>query len=113
MSRFAQVKVFSTLYGAIYTLCFYLQGLYPTSQWWAPFRYYPSIEQWSITRLPPETAGPAILWYSWLAEAFVFTLVLSLLVPRRLADKVPPGAVWAGPAVTVVAILVYERRWFF
>jgi hypothetical protein len=113
MSRFAQIKVFSTLYGAVYTLCFYFQSLYPTSQWWAPFRYYPSIEQWSITRLPPETAGPAILWYAWLAEAFVFTLVLSLLVPRKLANKVPPGAVWAGPAVTVIAILVYERRWFF
>ena len=45
MSRFAQIKVFSTLYGAVYTLCFYFQGLYPTSQWWAPFRYYPSIER--------------------------------------------------------------------
>jgi len=112
MSRYAQFKVFSILFGVVYTLCFYLQGAYPLSPWWAPFRYYPAIAEWHVERQPPETAGPAILWYAWLAEAFVFSALVSVVVPRRLADRISAGSVWIIPAALIVVILVYERRWF-
>ena len=113
MRRYAQFKVFSIVFGVVYTLCFYLQSVYPLSPWWAPFRYYPSIEEWHLERQPPETAGPAILWYAWLAEAFLASVVIALVVPRKLADRVPHASVWVLPAALIVAILVYEKRWFF
>jgi hypothetical protein len=98
MSRYAQFKVFSIVFGVIYTVCFYFNSVYPLSSWWAPIRYYPAIEQWHFERQPPDTAGPAILWYAWLAEALIASLVISLIVPRKVADRIS---------------LVYEKRWFF
>ena len=113
MTRYAQFKTFAIVFGVAYTLCFYLNSVYPMSAWFAPIRYYPSIAEWHLERQPPETAGPAILWYAWLAEAFVFSVVVSLLVPRKVADRLPHSSVWMVPALLIVAILVYERRWFF
>ena len=113
MIRFAQFKVFLVLFGAVYTICFILQGTNPASLLWGPFRYYPAISTWSIQRLDPAAAGPPILWYAWLTEAFVVTLIVSLLVPRRLADKIPAGAVWAIPVAVILGITIYERSWFF
>jgi len=113
MSPYPRFKVFSVTFGVLYVLAFYMNSLDPLSQWWAPFRYYPAVAEWHIERQPPETAGPAILWYAWMAEAFVAAVVVSLLTPRKLADRVSATALWAVPAVVIGAILVYERRWFF
>ena len=113
VARHARFKLFSVVFGIAYTICFYMNSVDALSPWWAPFRYYPAIETWSIARLDPETAGPAILWYAWLAEACAFSVVLSLLVPRKLADRVTHTMVWSIPAALLFAILVYERRWFF
>jgi hypothetical protein len=62
---------------------------------------------------PAATAGPAILWYAWLAEALVISLGVTLLVPRRLAERLGPTAAWVVPIAVTFGILVYERRWFY
>ena len=109
MSRYAQFKVFSIVYGVTYVALFF----YSEATKFALFRYYPVLGTFSRDALPLETAGPPILWYSWLFGALVISVVLSLVVPRRLAERVPPNWVWAVGAALTVAILVYERRWFY
>jgi hypothetical protein len=59
-----------------------------------------------------ENAGPAILWYGWLAVAALVSAAIALLVPPRWADRLWSGWVWLGPTIAVVVILLYETRWF-
>jgi hypothetical protein len=103
--RYPQIKVFSILFGIVYTTCFYFN--------WALIRYYPIPAQWYRTSQPASEAGPAILWYAWLAQAFVISAVIAALVPRKLAARITANAVWAIPALLILAIIVYERRWFY
>lgn len=105
MTGYARFRVFSILFGIVYCLCFYYN--------WAVFRYYPLLEGFRLQSQPASTAGPAILWYAWLAQAFVITAGLTLLVPNKLAARVSPTVVWVMPLATVVGILVYEQRWFW
>jgi hypothetical protein len=106
---FERFKVFSMVYGAAYIALF----LYSELSKQAMFRYYPVLGAFSRAALPMETAGPPILWYSWLAGAAAASLVLSLLVPRQWAARLPQEWVWGVPAALLVVILVYERRWFY
>ena len=104
MSRFAQVKIFSMLFGVIYSLFFYFN--------WAPFRYYPAMERFTRETFPLAEGGPAILWYAWVTGAFVISAAISLLCPPKLADRLWVGLIWIVPATLLVAILIYEKRWF-
>ena len=113
MKTYSSFKVFSLLFGVAYVACFYLNSLYPASQWWALFRYYPSVSQFTFQRLPPSEAGPAILWYAWFGEAALVSAAVALITPRKVADALAPSLSWIVPTVVVVGILVYEKRWFF
>ena len=109
MNRYASFNVFSIVYGIAYMGLFFYSEMYRQ----ALFRYYPVTGQFSLDVLPAETAGPPILWYSWLAGALVVSLVAAAVVPRRLAEKLPSSAVWLVGLVLILAIIVYERRWFY
>jgi hypothetical protein len=109
VSGYERVKVFSIVYGVAYMALFFYSEVYKT----ALFRYYPVLGGFFRESQPLETAGPAILWYSWLAGAGVVSAIVSLLVPRRLAERIPHAWVWGVPAALLVVILVYERRWFY
>ena len=61
----------------------------------ALFRYYPVLGRFSRDALPLETAGPPILWYSWLLGGAVISLVLSSSCPE-------PGRNGSGRAGSVV-----------
>jgi hypothetical protein len=100
---YSSFKIFSIVFGIFYTAFFITL--------WSPFRYYPQDNQFSFGVLGPE-AGPPILWYGWVAAAFVASAVVALLVPRRLADRLWHGFTWVLPAITIVVILIHERRWF-
>jgi hypothetical protein len=95
--------VFSSLFGIVYTICFYNN--------WALFRFYPAYSQFSMAALGPE-AGPAILWYGWLAYALIISGAVALLVPRALAAKLSPGLVWGIGVAVLLVIVFYERIWF-
>jgi hypothetical protein len=96
-------KVFSILFGVIYSVCFYME--------WALFRYYPETNAF-YWKMHPED-GPAILWYGWLASALILSAAIALVVPRRLAERVSSDAVWMVTIAMVVMILIHHRQWFF
>ena len=109
MSRYAQFKVFSLVFGAAYIGLFF----YSEATKAALFRYYPVLGTFTRESLPLETAGPPILWYSWLAGALIIGVLMSVLVPRSWADRLPSGWVWVVAVGLLVVIIVYERRWFY
>jgi hypothetical protein len=106
---YERFKVFSIVYGIAYIAMF----LYSEVSKQAVFRYYPVLGGFYRTAQPMETAGPPILWYSWLAGAAVAGVMVSLVVPPRWAARLPHTWVWGVPAALLVGILVYERRWFY
>jgi len=109
MTSDARLKVFSLVYGVAYFGLF----LYSEFTKVAMFRYYPVLGQFNRAALPLETAGPPILWYSWLIGAAAIAAVLALIVPPRLGDRLGRNWVCGVPAALLLAIIVYERRWFY
>ena len=103
MSENPALLVFSTLFGVVYTVCFYNN--------WALFRFYPAYAQFSFAPLGRE-AGPAILWYGWLAWALIISAITALIVPRALAAKIAPSLVWGIGVFMLVVITVLLRAWF-
>jgi hypothetical protein len=99
----ASLKVFSLVFGLIYMACFFYTV--------APVRYYP-LQGRFFLEAQPDTAGPPILWYGWLLSAAVASAVLSVMLPPRLVARVWHGWFWVVPALTVVGIFIYERRYF-
>ena len=99
----ASLKMFSLIFALIYLWCFFSAV--------APVRYYPLQGRFYLDA-QPEAAGPPILWYGWMLTAFVASAVLSVLVPPRLVERIWHGWFWVVPALTVVFIFVYERRYF-
>ncbi len=109
MNRYARFYVFGIVYGLAYISLFFANEFYQYSL----FGYYPVLGTWSRTRLPLESAGPTILWYSWLSGALVISLVVAALTPNALAARLGKSAIWIAPIALVILILVYERRWFY
>jgi hypothetical protein len=109
MIGYERFKVFSIVYGVVYMALF----LYSEMTRSAMFRYYPVLGAFYRQAQPVETAGPPILWYSWLAGAAVLSVAITLLVPRTWAARLPQEWVWGVPAALLIGILVYERRWFY
>ena len=104
MTGHGRFSIFSILFGLVYTAAFFFNV--------AAFKYYPLVHQFHIAD-HPKTAGPPICWYGWIAAALLVSVPVTLLVPRRLADRLSPT--WAGliPAALVLVVLIYEKRWFF
>jgi hypothetical protein len=101
-TRHPSVQIFSILFGIVYLTCFYMD--------WAPFRYYPEVSAFYLS--VHREAGPAILWYGWVTAAAVVSAAIAFAVPRRLAERLGPAWAWIVPVVTVIGILIYEKRWF-
>jgi hypothetical protein len=101
-TRYPSVQIFSILFGIVYLTCFYMD--------WAPFRYYPDTNAFHLT--VHREAGPAILWYGWVTAAALVSAAIAFAVPRRLAERLGPTWAWIVPLVTVIGILIYEKRWF-
>lgn len=104
MSGHGRFSIFSITFGIVYTLAFFFNV--------AAFKYYPLVHEFHIVD-QSKTAGPPISWYGWIATALLVSLPLTLLIPRRWADRLSPT--WAGliPAALIFLVLVYEKRWFF
>ena len=99
----AVAKIFSLLFGAAYFLCFLYEIV--------PFRFYPEAAVFHVAG-QSEAAGPPILWYGWMAAAAAISGLIAVLVPSRWADRVWHGLSWIVPAIVILAMLIYERRWF-
>ncbi len=103
MSNYGRVAVFSIVFIIVYTVCFYFN--------FALFKYYPLVSQFHIDA-QPKTAGPPIAWYGWIAVALLAALPLAFIVPRRWSNRISPMAAWLIPTLVLVAVLIYEKRWF-
>lgn len=97
-------KVFSILFGIVYTLAFYCN--------YTVFHYYPVLREFHLGVLPLKTAGPPINWYAWVASAAAVSAVAAFAVPRRWAERLPPALSWVLPALLLLVVLIYEKRWF-
>jgi hypothetical protein len=100
--RDGAVRIFSMLFGLVYIGCFYMD--------WSPLRYYPDKGTYHVHAHPGD--GPAILWYGWLGAAAAVSAVVAAATPRRIANRVGDGWAWIVPLLTMIGILIYERRWF-
>jgi len=100
--RYPSPAIFTLLFGPLYVICFYVDI--------ALFRYYPETAEfhWRMT----QNAGPAILWYGWLATAALASAAVAVIVPRAVTARLRRGWAWLVPAAVIVVILVYEKRWF-
>jgi len=98
-----RLTVFSVVFGIAYVCAYYFN--YPL------FEYYPLT---GSLRFPwdNDPTQQTIRWYGWLATAALSALLMSLVLPRRLAARISPDLLWVVLVVLVVAVLMYERRWF-
>ena len=97
-----RLKVFSILFGVFYIVAFYFDL--------SMFRYYPAAREFHWTRT--DGIGVVILWYGWIATAALASAAIAFAVPRKMAQRLWPGWAWIVPTAVVVAMLIYERRWF-
>jgi hypothetical protein len=106
MRRPGAIVVFSVVFVIAYTLCFYFNV--------ALFKYYPMVREFHVAS-QGRAAGPPISWYGWLAVSALVALFgygVALVVPARLTGRIPSSVAWIIPAIVLVAVLVYEKRWF-
>jgi hypothetical protein len=99
----ARLMMFSLTATIAYTLAYYFD--------WSLFKYYVAEGHFHFSVLP-ESAGPPILWYGWLATAVLAGIVIALATPHRLIARLLPDLVWLTPFMALLAALMYEMRWF-
>ena len=98
----SRLTIFSMMFGVMYMVSFYYDL--------ALFRYYPEVSEFHWLR--HDNLGVVILWYGWLATSALASAAIAFAVPKSLADRLWPGWAWIIPTAVVVAMLIYERRWF-
>jgi hypothetical protein len=76
------------------------------------FEYYPSSGTIRFGSAA-DTAEQTVHLYGWLSTAALVGVVAAYVVPRKWAARIPPDTLWALAVVLVVAVFMYERRWFF
>jgi hypothetical protein len=96
-------KVFSTMFGIAYFVTFYSS--------WSPFLYYPEQGAFHVSA-QAASAGPPILWYGWLAVATIVSAAVAALVPAEWVRRFPPAVFWIVPALLLLVVFFYEKRWF-
>ena len=74
------------------------------------FYYYPQARHLSFT--PLAGAGFAMMWYGWIAAAILIGAAAALIVPRRWSNRIPLDLTWMMMLAAVLAVFLYERRWF-
>lgn len=99
------LPIFTIVYSALYALSF----VYDLQL----FMYYPVTGEFAWRPLP-ETSGPPINWYGWMATAAIGGIVagaIGTLLPERLGARLAALS-WLAP-VGAMAILTYlARNWF-
>jgi flagellar biosynthesis protein FliQ len=78
---------------------------------WTIFFYYPLTQEVSRTRLTVKS-GPSMHWYAWIVTAFVIASVLSAIVPRSWTKSLDRSLAWIPAVLAIIAILVFEKKWF-
>jgi hypothetical protein len=103
-NRFFSARVFSLAFGLGYATAVIIN--FPL------FRYYPLVKHFSMHDLTDKSLGPAMSWYGWIAIAAIFAGFVTLLVPKRIGDRIPAGVFWIVIVVLFAAAFYRERQWF-
>src|SRR5579862_9412677 len=103
MTRHSSFAVFSIVATIVYALAYNFG--------WQLFRYYPLVYEFRLGPQPKE-AGPAMMYYGWIATAAIAGLVAALVVPKSWAARLWSGWSWLVPLATVLFTLYYEKHWF-
>ena len=98
----ARLTVFSLAASIAYIAAYYFN--------WPLFRYFPETMRFGLSA--PPAPVQTVLWYGWLANGIIAGAIVALIVPKRLAARLSPDLLWQVPVVLVLAVLIYERRWF-
>lgn len=96
--------VFSLVLGYGYAIAVYIN--YPL------FRYFPLVKQFTMHEITDKSFGPAMYYYGWIAIAAIPALLLSIVVPKRLGDRIPLAAFWILPFVMLLSGWYRDRSWF-
>jgi hypothetical protein len=104
ISRFLSARTFSLTFGVGYAVAVYVN--YPL------FRYYPLVKRFSMHDLATPSLGPAMSWYGWMAIGAIFAVIASLLIPKRIGDRIPAAAFWIVILMMFLAAGYREREWF-
>jgi hypothetical protein len=106
MSAFSRaLPIFTIVYSALYALSF----AYDLQL----FMYYPAIGEFSWTA-QPETSGPPINWYGWMATAAIGGLaaaVAGTMLPERW-NRALAALSWVVPAAAMAVLTYLARNWF-
>lgn len=104
MSRFFSARVFSLLFGLAYATAVF--GNYPL------FRYYPLISRISRQNLTDISLGPSMAWFGWIAMAAIPAAIGTLIIPKRMGNRIPAAAFWIVTALMLAAAWFRESEWF-
>jgi hypothetical protein len=99
-----QALLFSAVFSVMYAICFFGS--------WGLFAYYPLVGEVHVSGSLTDTLGPPILWYGWVSTSALAAAVAAALMPRAVTIDAWHGVAWLIPALTTLALLIYERRWF-
>ncbi len=100
------LKVFAGVVSIVYIVSF-LQG-------YTLIRWYPLLGEASLEDLP-NTAGPAMGWFSWILQSFVIGAIVAaaaLFVPKNLTARIGPTISWLVPLLVSVYTVYAEWHWF-
>ncbi len=100
-------RISPSLFAALFTVTYAVLAIKD----WTLFYYYPLTQELSRTPLTVKS-GPSMHWYAWIASAFVVGGVGSSLVPHAWSKPVERYLAWIPALCAVVAILVFEKKWF-
>lgn len=107
MSRYFSLRIFSLMFGSVYTLAVIYN--------WPLFFYFPAVKQFSLHDLPLATFGPGMSWFGWIATAalaaILAAVIFPLILPKRWIDQMPPGVFWLVPVAMLIGGFFREQDW--
>jgi hypothetical protein len=105
MSKILDFRAVSVVAGLAYAVIIYMNL--------PMFRYYPMVGMFSVTDIPGQANGPAMLWYGWMAWAAVAGIIGGLILRPAIMDKIGNWILWVVPFVMFAAGFYREQDWFF
>ena len=76
------------------------------------FEYYPTTNEIRFGA-QLDQAEQTVHIYGWIVSSALAGGVLTLAIPKKWTARIPPDTLWALALVLIVAVVMYERRWFF
>lgn len=104
IAKLFSARVFTLVFGVAYAVAVF--GDYPL------FWYYPLATRFSLDDLVDPSLGPSMLWYGWIATAAIPAVIAALIVPRRIAQRIPTAVFWVLPFMVFAAGFYREQEWF-